>query len=454
MIENKVARIKALQMSTYFAIGAISIVLAYKNRTNGAVSLIFDKSDIYMDLVNTIFDSCRPDAYSSLGNVYPPALMGMLRTVFTPYCNEGLATAKQLRTEILGALMLSHIILIFLSGFMLGRITWALRKNRMMACIAAIIGAAWPPLIFGIDRLNLILVPYYILILSVLLSVSPAREGKEKLSTWNTYIFWTILLAVLVKPYFIVIFGFRFISECKSYRSYISLRSNLTLKYALGILTIFLVNIQPFILGLYDGSIATWASNLIRFQGTFSSNPSNLWNMYHYSLSPYEASKLFPAANMPEFLKNPEINNNLMISILALGMLFMFTITMSYCLRKLITIINLQESKLDANSRIMTELSTIVILIIIMSTLASSFGYYTGIFWVILVITVLCLGNRKECGIVVNLSMLFMIISSSNTSMLTSTSIASTTCLYVLVIFSALTIVKKLEAQNYHTAPA
>ena len=189
MRKDRIANVRALQISTYIAIGVITILLAYINRSNGAVSLLFDKSDTYMDLVSTIFDSCRPDAYTSLGNVYPPALISLMHIIFASACNEGLATAKQLRTEILGTLMLAHFILIFLSGFMLGQIAWALRRNSNIACIAAIIGSTWPPLIFGLDRMNLILIPYFILLLSSLISLNPTRQGKDKLAAWNVCVF-------------------------------------------------------------------------------------------------------------------------------------------------------------------------------------------------------------------------------------------------------------------------
>ena len=453
MIKNRVALAKGLQISACFAIGSVTIMLAYINRSNGAVSLIFDKSDIYMDLVNTIFDSCRPDAYTSLGNIYPPALMSLLRFIFTSACNESLATAKQLRTEILGALMFIHFMLIFLSGIMLGGITWTLRKNRIITCVAAIMGSIWPPLVFGIDRMNLILVPYFILLLSVLVSLSLTRQDKEKLAIWNTLIYWTILLAVIVKPYFILAYGLIFTSDFLRCRTSASARCILALKFGLGFLIIILINMQPFIAGTYAGSVISWLNNLFNFQGIVSSNASNIWNMNYYSLSTFAASKLFPAANMPEFLNQPVIGNNLLILVIGLSIQLIFTILMLSCLAKLMRITYLKQAIHEASIGIMAEFSILTMSLVIISSLFTSFGYYSGIFWVILATNALCFGNRAECTIISILSLLFMALSSSSTSIWASSSIPASACLYVLMAFSASTIIKRVEVTATQPLP-
>lgn len=454
MIKNKIALISPLQISACLVIGSLTIILAYINRTNGAVSLFFDKSDTYMDLVNTIFDSCRPDAYTSLGNIYPPALMSLLHIIFKSACNEGLATAKQLRTEILGALMFIHFMLIFLSGIMLGGITWTLRKNRTITCVAAIIGSIWPPLVFGIDRMNLILVPYFILLLSVLVSLSPARQDKEKLALWNAWIYWSILLAVLVKPYFIVTYGLIFIADSLRCRGITSARCILVLKYGLGLVIILLINMQPFIAGTYDGGIGLWLNNLLNFQGIVSSNASHTWNMNYYSLSAFAASKLVPAANMPEFLNHPVIGNNLLTVTIGLTIQLIFSVLLISHLAKLIRFSYLQRNTHQASTRIITETSIIALSIVIMSSILTSFGYYAGIFWVIVSVNSLCLGNKEECTIISILSLLFMALSSSGTSIWPSSSIPASTCLYVLMLFSSSTIIHRIDLNAAHSRPA
>jgi len=256
-----------------------------------------------------------------------------------------------------------------------------------------------------------------------------------------------------VKPYFIVTYGLIFIADSLRCRSSTSARCILVLKYGLGLVIILLINMQPFIAGTYDGGIESWLNNLLNFQGITSSNASNIWNMNYYSLSTFAASKLVPASNMPEFLNQPVIGNDLLILVIGLTIQLVFTILMFSCLAKLIQITYLKQTIHEASTGIMAELSILTMSLVIISSLFTSFGYYSGIFWVILATNALCFGNRAECTIISILSLLFMALSSSSTSIWASSSMLASACLYVLMAFSANTIIRKLEAEKIHLLP-
>ena len=445
---GRIFRHNAFQISVCLLIGIITVLSAYYNRKHGAVSLVFDGSDIYMDAINTIFDSCRQDLYTNQGNVYPPALTFLLRVLFRAFCEAGFLNAKNLRAELLPYLMLIHFLMIFSVGFILGRVVFKLQRSIIIAFAASTVASFWPPLIFGVDRMNLILVPFFLFILSFYLPISILRKGNDKLALWNICIFISVLAGTLFKPYFLVQYGLIFILDFFGRRSLNVKRSIVAIKYFLGLLLIFFVNYFPFASGDFTGGITIWLRNLSIFQGSVSVNSSHIWNMSYNSLSVFAASRIMPAVNMPDFLNHPLIGSSLALVVFCLSAQLIFTIYTCLCFAKLMHLRVFLRATHPQSISIMLDLSIVVLSIVIMSSLFTSFGYYTGIFWVILVTIALSLGSRQECVLIAILSLLFMAFSASSTFLWPSSSIPSASFLYILTVFSCSILVRRIAASS------
>jgi hypothetical protein len=448
MTMGRIFRHNLFQILLCLLIGIITVVSAYFNRNDGVVSLVFDGSDIYMDAINTIFDSCRQDLYANQGNVYPPALTFFFRALFRAFCEAGFLNAKNLRAELLPYMMLTHFFMIFSVGYILGTVVFKLQRSIIIAFAASIVGSFWPPLIFGLDRMNLILVPFFLFIFSFYLPISILHKGNEKLALWNISIFISVLAGTLFKPYFLVQYGLLFILDFFGRHRLNVKRSIVAFKYLFGLLFVFFVNYFPFVSGNFTGGISNWLRNLSIFQGSVSVNSSHVWNMSYSSLSIFSASRIMPASNMPDFLNQPLTGSNIVLMVFCLSTQLIFTFYICLCFAKLIHLKLFLRVAHPQSISIILELSIVVLSIVIMSSLFASFGYYTGIFWVIVVTIALSLGSRQECVLITILSLVFMAFSASGTFLWPSSSIPSIAFLYILTAFSCSILVRRIVASS------
>lgn len=452
MVNLLIKHCKQIFVSTYIVIMIHGVVSSYINGQLGAVSLVYDRDNYYMDFFNIFADSFRQDFFSMQRGVYSPFIMSMIRVIFAPLYNGQNGFDLRHIYSYLG--FLPHAIVIIISAYAGCSVGFSYTKDWWKSFSIGITVSLWPPLLFGLDRMNLIMLVYLacICVWKFIFTNGFASFRVEKKFKPNLKIigFASLLsIATIIKPYLLLIllifFCFKEIRSCMLTRK-LPLFSNILISLIITAMLILVLNELPFMLGLYSGSVFSWIHNLIGYSSDVALNPWHVWNMSYNSLSIASAAKIFPETYAIEFLKHRYIANDsdIMWAYLLQGF---FSLTLFWhafqmiSINSLITIDNKSPYVQSITPFIMGRNFISLLLISVASSVwFPQWGFYFGSLWVLVIVSS-AIGVEKDREyqfyIVLALSAIYVTLASS-CAFAFSPSLSSLFVLYSLMIFCSL----------------
>ena len=425
------------------------VISLYINGQLGGVGLIYDRDDYYMDFFHILVDSFRQDFFSMQGGVYSPFLMSTIRFIFAPLYDGQNSFYLRHIYSYLG--FLPHATVIIASAYAGCSVGFSYTNDWWKSFAIGITVSLWPPLLFGLDRMNLIMLVYLACICiwkfiftNSFASFRVKKKHKSRLSIFGmTSLF---LIATIIKPYLLLILLIFFCLKAISSYTFIrelTLFSSTLISLVFSAALILVLNELPFILGLYSGSVFTWIHNLIDYSSSVALNPWNVWNMSYNSLSIAAAAKLFPESYAIEFLKYRYVANSTDI-MWAYFLQVLFSLTLFWHAYRMISInshIAINEESPYMQSITPFAMGRNFLSLLLVSTASCvwfpQWGFYFGSLWVLVIVSS-AIGVEKDREyqfyIVLILSAIYVTLASS-CAFAFSPSLTSLIVLYSLMIF-------------------
>jgi len=139
------------------SISVSCVAIGLKEAKNGSLYGFHDRHDQFMDFFNPVIDSRSPSHYTKKLGVYPPALNTLLNHIGPCHGETRQFICRDTnRFRIIGSIA----VFLLANTFAIARILKYTSVSWLQAFTAAAILSLAPPMIFAIDRLNLILLPY------------------------------------------------------------------------------------------------------------------------------------------------------------------------------------------------------------------------------------------------------------------------------------------------------
>ena len=250
---------------------------------NGNLFVFLNRSDIFMDLYNTLQASRVDTAFTIGGNSYPPILLLCLRLIFFPFASY--SDSFQFRDSNPFISFLLIILLLSLIGALVGTADLGRRAFRPKVSLFLLI-LFFPPVFIQFDRLNTLIIAFAVLSFCIVMATCSRSQSFETGSIIRRYLSelsvcytftpsqWLLLgfiICSFIKQYFIISAAL-YILLCPRRLS----RRIFALLLYLASYT--LINQLPFWGGYYQGSVLELALNTRGFDNF--TQTSQVYNIY------------------------------------------------------------------------------------------------------------------------------------------------------------------------------
>lgn len=443
---------------TLFSMAVVHVAIA--NSPGGSFLFIHDRTNRYMDWFNTVVASCSSTSYTENSNIYTPILLAIIRGLHR--C-DGLGDgAFGLRENEDGATFITGLGILIVSFILCRRIAAEITIFKNRPIVIGALSMAWPPLAFAIDRMNTILLAYVFVLLITFYAARISRNQTDKLIfKKNSLIIvaWDISIGIVltsIKPYLVI-----------PVLAWMLVRRDLRVKWRALEVCLFgagyyLLNIMPFELGYYAGTIMSWLNGFKTFSSLSSGDLSNIWNMNYYSLSLANQASLLPYPNFNRFLQQDMLpSSKVALAVYAgyviqivLAIYMSYIATMAVLNRRIFhnprPTNNLSNTSHNPERAVNTEgyqFARILFLISVFgafSLFSPSWGLYVGILWYPIILVGLCLASKRIYVLTVSCVIASFVLSALP-SLVLNAALLPTSFMYAAMAFSSATIASTLS---------
>ena len=375
-----------------------------------------------MDWFHTVAASCQKNTFTENHNVYPPALLGAIRLFSN--CSSLSQEAFANRNQNISSTTSACMLFVAANYIVANRIGWRVCRNQKQAITVGLIAACWPPLVFGIDRLNTILAIYAILMAAICASLEmrnlvQSEQGRLRIISLVAYDLCLSLVLTIIKPYMAL--------PCAAW---MLARKEINVYWRICELAAFLslymcANQLVFSAGIFSGDIWTWIDALRSFGSITDSSLSNIWNMNHYSLSVVSQEMVKNGASHTDFLSsatNPETLG--IVSMVVFGFAqFGVSLYLVYCSVSLIKPIaplaqdqeyspgrNRPSCRTRPRLAMTYQTRRLAFLILVFASLSifnPKWGMYSGVIWLPVIVLGYCYGEKRSRDVIAYTSFLY-----------------------------------------------
>jgi hypothetical protein len=364
-------------------ISATVIFTGALTRQEGNLFFFFMQSDYYMDLYNTLYWSKLANAYTSWQSIYPPVLLGALR-IASLSVGEGLNPVET-RTE---TLWIADSLAVITLGCISHNIFWKrITIQPVEKIMLVIVLGTLAPIVFMLDRMNVLVILFILLLYiprmidrseansterNMLLSDKMIQGGRMKtLANFDTVTI-ALYIASFIKQYMILPLAI-----------YMAVYSGRIRKIAAQgiILAVLYLLLNNSLMGglIYSGGLELWFSNMVNFSSTLTQQK---FAEDIYSICPHCILRGLTAssAEAKMWLINTRTIEGLMVKDYGLLVTFAIVCTAAalLLLSKSVILYFRMRRRRDVNSTIrkITGVQIAFIILFMLMTLVSSFGFY------------------------------------------------------------------------------